>query len=362
LRAAAEYAAGVRVVHLELNWGAYEPADGAFSSSYASDARNRLAAMRAAGMKVVLGLGLQYPPSWVFNYPNSRYVDQYGNTANVVNLTWNSTLRQKADAYLARVNADLGLSSFWAVRVGSGGNVETLYPDESGRNAYWAYNANAQAGSPFPGWRPGQTSWNGQPFTTAQVGQWYDWYLGSLVDGVNWQLDGYRRLGFTGYLQVLMPGVGSRPSEYNAAIAGYLGGTGDGLHTMGRGAVWDRLLARISDRTHVVAYVSSVADGSGGNDLCSTSDATVSSTSSAVLGWSATRWISYNATKYGLAKNGENPGRGDTNSYGLTMLQSAAAQMQSCGFQGLMWAHDFNLYDGVSGVSLADYAAVLNSY
>jgi len=349
------------VVHLELNWGAYEPADGAFSSSYASDARNRLGAMRAAGMKVVLGLGLQYPPSWVFNYPNSRYVDQYGNTANVVNLTWNSTLRQKADAYLARVNADLGLNSFWAVRVGSGGNVETLYPDEAGRNAYWGYDANAQASSPLPGWKPGQTTLNGSPVTTTQVAAWYDWYLNSLVDGVNWQIAAYKALGFTGFLQVLMPGVGSRPSEYNAAIAGYLGGAGDGNQTMGRGAVWDRVLAKIAVKTGVVAYVSSMADGSGGNDLCTSSDSNVSPTSTTVLNWSATRWISYNADRYGLPKMGENPGSSDTNSYGLTMLQSAAAQMQSCGFQGLMWAHDFNLYDGVSGISLAD-SAVINSY
>jgi hypothetical protein len=318
--------------------------------------------MRAAGMKVVLGLGLQYPPSWVFSYPNSRYVDQYGNTADVVNLTWNTTLRQKAEQYLARVNADLGLDSFWAVRVGSGGNIETLYPDEASRNAYWGYDATAQAGSPFPGWKPGQTSWNGQPFSTSQVSKWYDWYLGSLVSGVDWQLAAYRRLGYTGFLQVLLPGQGVRPADYNLAIGGNLGGAGDASHTMGRGAVWDRVIARIADRTRVVAYVSSMADGSGWDDLCTTSDATVSPTASAVGLWSAVRWVTYNANKYGLAKMGENPGRSDTNSYGATMLQRAAAQMQSCGFQGLMSAHDDDLYDATSGVNLSGYATVIRTF
>ena len=351
----------MRVVHLELSWGAYEPSDGAFSSGYAQDARQRLAAMRAAGMKVVLGLGLQYPPSWVFGYPDSGYVDQYGNRMNVANLTWNAALRSKVERYLARVDADLDLNSFWAVRIGSGGNVETLYPGAAGRNAYWAYDGNAQARSPFPGWQPGQTTWNGQPFTTAQVSQWYDWYLDALVDGVDWQIGAYKSLGYSGYLQVLLPGQGVRPNDYAGAIGRHLaaGTAGD---TMARGAVWDRVIARIADKRNVVAYVSSMADGSGGDDLCGSGDAGVAATSSAVYLWSATRWISYNANKYGLAKMGENPGQRDTDNYGQTMLERAALQMQSCGFQGLMWAHDHNLYDGTSGVSLESYGRVIASH
>ena len=361
-RATAQYASGVRVMHLELQWSSYEPTDGTFNGDYAWYVREKLTAMRAAGLKVVLGLGLQYPPSWLFAYPGSRYVDQYGNSTGVLNLTWNTTLRQKAERYLARVNADLGLNNFWAVRIGSGGSVEAMLPDEGGRNAYWGFDANAQAGSPFPGWRPGQTTWNGQAFTTGQVSQWYDWYLGSLAGGINWQIGAYKRLGFTGFLQVLMAGVGSRPAEYNQAIAGYLGGPGDTLQTMGRGAVWDRLLANITDRRNVVAYVTSMANGSGGDSLCTSADATVSPTSSAVFSWSPARWISFNADKYGLPKMGENPGRGGASNYGQAMLETAARQMQSCGFQGLMWAHEGNLYDGTSGVTLVTYANVIASY
>jgi hypothetical protein len=361
---AAEYAAGVRVVHLELGWDQYEPQDGVFNTAYAASMKAKLQAFKQAGMQVVLGAGLQYPPAWVYSYPNSRYVNQYGVAAGPINLTFNSALRGKATAYLNRIAQDLGPQSFSAVRIGSGGSVETLYPDESDgthNNSFWAYDANAQASSPFPGWKPGDTTYQGQPFSTASVQQWYAWYVQSLTDGVNWQIATYKAAGFTGDMQVLLPGQGVRPSDYTKAVNGYLAGAGDDNKTVGRGAVWNKVVDGLSDRQRVVLYVSSLADGSGWNDSCQASDASVSLTDSQIYNWSAARWVAYNANRYGLAKNGENPGRGDTNGYGKTMLQAAANQMQSCGFQGFLWAHDSNLYDG-SGVSLADYQAVINQY
>jgi hypothetical protein len=60
---------------------------------------------------------------------------------------------------------------------------------------------------------------------------------------------------------------------------------------------------------------------------------------------------------------GENPGRVDADGYGKKMAEAAARQMQACGFQGLMWAHDFNLHDGgSSGISLNDYSALIDQY
>jgi hypothetical protein len=41
------------------------------------------------------------------------------------------------------------------------------------------------------------------------------------------------------------------------------------------------------------------------------------------------------------------------------MLTNAAAQMSACHFQGLMWAHDAELFSATSGVTLRDYAAVI---
>ena len=351
-RARAEYAAGIRVVHLELSWALYEPRDGTFNARYAAEARQRLAGFTAAGMKVVLGVGLQYPPAWTFDHPDSRYVDQFGRASAELNLTFNSTLRARADAYLRRVNEDLGLANFWAVRVGAGALIETLYPDSPGGSSFWAYDRNAQAGSPAPGWAPGDATYRGQPFSIDQVRAWYDWYLDSLVDGVNWQIAAYRGLGYRGFIHVLMPGQGVRPTGYEATISRGLEGPADVRAVAARGAAWDRVIQRLRDRAKVVAYVSSVADGSGSDDRCLTGDASLPPTSPQIDGWSAVRWISYNAARYGLLTLGENPGPGDTSSYGRAMLERAVAQMASCGFQGLMWAHADNLYEAGSDVTL----------
>jgi hypothetical protein len=169
-----------------------------FNTAYAAQLKQEQQAFQAAGMQVVLGIALHYPPAWVFSYPNSQYVDQFGGTTGEVNLVFNQTLREKAQAFITRVNQDLGLNSFWAVRITSGGDAEVLYPSETAdathSNEYWAYDANAQGGAnrpptisapPLPGWTPGATTYSAQPVTVTQVQQWYDWYVGALVDCVN---------------------------------------------------------------------------------------------------------------------------------------------------------------------------------
>ena len=44
------------------------------------------------------------------------------------------------------------------------------------------------------------------------------------------------------------------------------------------------------------------------------------------------------------------------------MMRTMADQAVACGMQGAMLAHSFNLYDGTSGLTLADYAAVIGAY
>src|SRR5664280_1528870 len=162
--AAEESAKGVKVAMLELGWDSYEPTEGHFDAGYARTMKARYDALKAQGMQVTLALGLHYPPQWVFAFPNSRYVDQRGRTSPEVNLIFNQTLRSKAERYLARVDMDLGLKNFWAVRLTSGGDAEVLYP---GGGSYWAFDQNAQNGpdlpptmprNPSPGWRPGDRS------------------------------------------------------------------------------------------------------------------------------------------------------------------------------------------------------------
>lgn len=382
-KATQSYSAGVRLVELELGWNLYEPDDGVFSASYAAAVQHSLRQFQSAGLKVVLGIGLQYPPTWLHTYPNSSYVNQYGTQApGYVNLTFNRTMRSKAEEYIARVDREIGLNNFWAVRIGSGSLIEVLYPEETAggnTNAYWAYDANAQANDegrptsipavPYAGWRPGQKTYNGQPFTPAQVKEWYKWYLDALVDGVNWQITVYKRLGFIGYEHVILPGLGSRPEEYTEAIADRLGGFGDDNRTMGRGAVWHKVISGLKVTGTVVIDISSVGDRSSvsatsHDDLCRAHDFFVGLDDPQINRWSSTRWISYNAHRNGLPIIGENPALADAGGlpYDPAMMRHIAELMRSCGLHGLLWAHEWNLYDSASNVGIDDYATVIKEY
>jgi hypothetical protein len=365
---------GVQIAQLELGWDAYEPRDGEFDPAYAERMRQKLLAFQEAGLWVVLGAGLQYPPAWLLNDPDSRYVNQYGAANDHLNLTFNQALRARAERYLTRIDQDLGLNSFWAVRVGSGGLIETLYPpswDGQHGNSYWAFDANAQGGpgrpssippNPFPGWEPGQARYAGRPFGPDRVRAWYDWYLGALVDGVAWQIDVYRVLGFAGYVQVLMPGQGARPAEHERVLDSRLSEAADPFGSTSRGAVWHRLIGSLAGRAGLIVHISSLADGSGGDDACRPEDRQVGLGDPRLNGWSATRWISYNADRFGLAKTGENPGRADSRRYGPEMMESAGRQAWSCGLLGLMWAHAGDLHGGSNGLSLGRYASLIQRY
>ena len=354
--------AGVKNAMIEIFWDRYETADGQFNTTYANQVKNDFNALRAAGMQVTLATSLHTPPAWVFTYPNSRFVNQSGATAGEVNLIFNQVLRQKAERYFDRIHQDLGIQNFWAIRLTSGGDAELLYP---GGGSYWAYDVNAQNGAnmppsmprnPYPGWKPGQQTYNGQAFTTSQVGQWADWYVRALANTVDWQRGKFDSLGFRGYYQILTPGSGSRPSYYQNDINNYLP---NGI--TGVGAVWHKLYEYIP-RQRTVAYVSSMADHSGSDDSCQTTDRSVPLTSTTANSWSATRWVSRIADEYGLIKNGENVGYNappeynsfyvDTSPNG--MMATSFRQMKSCGFQGMYWAHSFRLWDGT--VPFSNYA------
>ncbi len=60
---------------------------------------------------------------------------------------------------------------------------------------------------------------------------------------------------------------------------------------------------------------------------------------------------------------GENPSMSDApTTYGVQMLYDSVNLMQSCGLQGLLWALDGNLYDGMSGITISDYANIIAQY
>jgi hypothetical protein len=347
----------VSMAMLEYNWASFEPSPGVFSASYLATMKSELAAYQAAGMKVTLGLGLQNPPSWALALSDGRYIDQTGAKSTEANFVFSAAVRTAAAAYLKQVAADIPLTNFYAIRLASGGDGEMLYP---GGGTYWAFDNAALTGTglaagmtrnPDPKWKPGTTG-----LTQAQIGAWVNWYVGGLDKVTNWQMQTLAALGFSGYYETVTPGSGTRPDGLARTEQQNLSNDG----TTGVGAVWDLYYAMLPTKTNVIAYISSVADNSGGNDDCQTADATTPLTTASMDSWSATRWISAIAHHDGLALGGENPGYGIpasidsfyTNTSSTGMMATAMAQAQSCGFQVFYWAHDIHLWDGTLPFSL----------
>jgi len=355
-----EVRAGAPAAMIELFWDRAEPAQGRFDRDYLRSVAAEVAAARAAGRQVTLGLGLHYSPPWLTARPGARFVDQTGQVSELPDLVFDQVNRAAAEVYLGAVGDAVDLSGVTAIRLTSGGNAEILYP---GGNSYWAYGAGAQNGpqrppslppNPMPGWRPGD------PASEQQVRAFADWYVGALDDVVAWQAGALSARGFRGRYQLLTPGVGVLPAEYDAAVR-------DGLPPglLGTGAAWGTFYAGLPARPDLEAYSPSVADGSGGDDLCTPADAGVALGADEVAEWSAVRWISRLAAEHGLPVAGENPGwqqpgssessYTDTSSGG--MLATAVRQARACGLTTFYWAHDEQLWDGT--LPFSAYAAAI---
>jgi F5/8 type C domain len=257
------------------------------------------------------------------------------------------------------------MSDFYAIRLTSGGNGEMLYP---GGGTYWAFDKAALTGvglasgmtrNPDPSWKPGTAG-----LTQAQITSWVNWYVGGLDTVTNWQMQTLTGLGFTGYYETVTPGSGTRPDTLTQTEQANLSNDG----TTGVGAVWNLYYAQLINKTNVIAYISSVADNSGGNDTCQASDTSLALGNSTMDSWSATRWISRIAAQYGLAVGGENPGYGlpasldsfYTNTTSTGMMATALGMALSCDFKVFYWAHDIHLWDGTIPFSL--YASSIAPY
>ena len=362
--AATEAAAGVGMAMFEFNWAAYEPAQGKFTASYMTAMKAQLKAYQAAGMKVTLGLGLQFAPAWALALNNGTYIDQAGAAAPAAaDLVFSAAVRNAAAAYLAKIAANMPLTQFWAIRLGdAAGAGEMLYP---GDGAYYAFTPSALTGTglpagmtrnPDPSWKPGTPG-----LTPAQITAWITWYVGGLDNLTGWEMTTLAGDGFTGYYQTLTPGSGTRPDQLTADENANLPDDG----TTGVGAVWQLYYANLPSKTDVIAYISSVADNSGGNDLCTAADNTQPLASPALDAWSATRWITRIANQDGLPVAGENPGLNlpasldtfYTNTSSTGMMAAAIAQARSCGLAAFYWAHDIHLWDGT--IPFTDYTTAI---
>src|SRR5258708_4127661 len=226
--AATEKAAGVSIGELELSWSQHAPPPAVPARPRAAAAPTRLGQLRQAGLQVTLDVGLQYPPSWIFSVDSAtRFVDQYGDAwhgtlfTDVPNAVFDPAVRVAEAAYITRVAADLGPNSVAAVRAGGLLQDELRYPDATYNgptNCYWAFDSNAQATSPVPGWRPGDAD-------TTKASLFLTAYLQSITGFERSLLATYRTDFPSAWLQVLMPSWGLRPGDTAAAVQSNLNGS-----------------------------------------------------------------------------------------------------------------------------------------
>lgn len=351
-----QYDAGVRLRLLQLGWNVLQPGGpGTWSAGTASSFQQRIDAFVATNpdVQIVLDLGVQYPPSWAAQV--DPLVDQYGTTWQAssssrggVNVYWSTAVRQYAADYVARVFSGLNFRGrLWAVRVGMY-QGELLYPHQSnsGKNlSFWAFDSNAQAQSPVPGWKPGDASPNGE----ARI--FYYWYVDNLVGTFNFFLAEVRK-HYSGYVAPVTPGIGIWDGTANHLIARNLYDSSLGYYDTGN--YWQRIFALLPGADKgVINWCSSLGDLSG-ND-----------SSSKWWEWSSGKIMAYLAHQNGRAIFGENPGRNAYDTSGgadpRTTMGSIFNTMQSSGYMGLLWVRQADMANPLYA-SLEQYKNMMSQY
>lgn len=346
---AAEYSSGIRVKTLSISWRSLNPNSGFIDPTYLARKQADLSQLEQAGFSVILLLGLQDPPLWTHQqYPNSYYVDQYGDsyTGGVdggdLNLVFNPVMRSLAAAYIQTVFADFG-THFAAVRLGGGRYGELTYPPAQyagHSNCYWAFDVNALAASPVPAWRPGSSS------PAGEAGQFLNFYLNDLVDFQNWQITTVRQ-HYSGPLMMLYPSWGMRPGDFMAAVNANLNGSTSAEMNgeVQRGYDFSRQVAAISDAKVIVTTTWLDANSTGDD-------------SPDVHFWSPVKYLAYLARSnpLSLALFGENTGQGSP-----VAMEQSAAQMQRYGLIGMLWYNEAELFSGAFA-GLSDYQQIINRY
>lgn len=348
--------AGLQVSIQEVSWDRFEPRAGEFDASYIKEVKNRIARFRAAKNQVMLDLGMQYSPRWIFSLPNSRYRNQYGDEyaptdagQNGLNAVWNQAMRDRQAAYFKRVLAEVG-SDVQFVRLGWGYYGELNFPDarwNNRENCYWAFDDMAQgktkglpqgiASCPVAGWIPGTPGADHK-----DAARFADWYMNALKNYHDWQIQTARQV-FKGRLAMLYPSWGIRPGQLEAAVQGDLNGqtSAEKNGEVQRGFDFARFIAGIRD-PKVIVYCTWIDSNPAWSDENSADSAR----------WSPVHYLASlaKANPLHLQTWGENTGRGDRAAMHLTFDRARAFNLM-----GVMWAFEPDLYDG-KHASLHEYS------
>ena len=330
-------------VAIPAGWDQLEPTNGGYNTSLLTALAGRIEAMHNAGFQVVLDLGLQYPPSWVFSLPGqTRFVDQYGDawhgtlSEDVPNAVFNPAVRAAQADYIAHLGAALGTANIAAVRVGGLLSGELRYPDVSynGHNdLIWAYDSAAQAKAPYPGWRPGTG-------TATQIRASLNYYFASLTGYQSWLMSTVGS-AFPGVdQQVMLPGWGLRPGMVDDAVS-----TG----------MTNRSVAEVNG---IIASGLDWADqvkaihDSGLRATVYTTWLDAPAQSSTAQGITPVDYLASLATQYGLPLAGENTGGGGTDALATCATRARADHLTS-----FMYMSGGAIANGQAGITLSDLAA-----
>jgi hypothetical protein len=357
-------AAGACFATINLDWAKWESAPGMINTAYRAAMEREAAEYRASGWVLAVDAGLQEAPSWVLELPGGQLIDQYGVRSGTADFEFSAAVRAAAAIYMRDVVKSMGHVAYY--RIGLSESGETLYPHVVD-NGWWAYGPALGVGtklpagvgrSPLPGWVPGSPEWRGQAVDLAEVTAWYDWYFSAMVDAHAWEMATYRRDGFTGELELVIPGTGALPANYGRRLSEDLAPNAgiDFYSTMNTGAVWWKFLDDLPSLRNAVLDISSVYDGSGSprGNVCNHADSTVADTDPQIVDWSDTRWLTYLATKHHIAVMGENPGNTPAED-----LSGISALVRNCHLVALQWAWDYTLHGNDGSATLQQVAGAM---
>jgi hypothetical protein len=350
-RLAEERDAGFDAKVVELRWDAFEPFEGVKDVDYIRRKRAEFERLRRQGFKLILTLGFHRAPAWIHErFPDTYYVNQYGERydgpedSGELNLVFNEPLRRLAAEYLRQVFQDFG-TDFYAVRIGGGRFAALTYPpgEFGGRqNCYWAFDRNAQRGSPTPGWKPGS------PAPAGEAAQFVDYYLEGLARYERWQIAEVRR-HFGGRLFLILPSWGIRPGRIEEAVEGNLAGATPVEKTgeLQQGLDFSRLVAAVDDDKVVVTTTWLEADVEippGAED-----DKRF---------WDPARYIAYLAENHplDLAVFGETSRPNQP-----AALELAARRVKDYDLAGMAWFDEASLFSGGGYATLDDVRRVTSS-
>ncbi|NYD37344.1 beta-galactosidase [Actinomycetospora corticicola] len=382
--------AGVDVAVVEAHWDRLEPTADAVDAGYADGLRASVQRCVDAGVRVVLGSGLQYPPGWVRALPDAAVRDQAGRTPTngAVDTVFSAAVAAAADRYLQRLVAAVPADRLVGIRVGTStaGELGHPGPEASGAafDSWWAFGPAPQQGqglapgqipSPLPDWIPGRRTWQGRAVTPADARAWFGWYSGSLVRAVADRARSLREAGYRGPVHVPAAGRGVLPAALDAAVAVVLDtAVRDGALRRGLDYVAD-LPALAGTVPNAVVDITGLDDAtavrarrlSPPQDRCRPGDAeALVSGAPSLDDWPNQRVTAAAAARAGLPTVGENPGPPGPTTGGTADSDSEADQLRyavsyarGCGLSAFLFAFEDDLYTDRSGLTPADYAAAI---